>query len=138
MIGPVVFDMTGVNHQSLSNEEKTAFGKHDVVGAAPIYEFGGEDEAKLTIEGKLLPRHLGGLDGLEALKAMRATGVAWMAVRGDGFPLGWHLIEKIKDKHGELDFNGVGQEVEFTVELLRAGAPNATTYLSLFNQIAGG
>ena len=57
-------------------------------------------------------------------------------MRGDFTPLGWVLIKSISSDHQDLDaYDGVGNEVQYTVKLLRTDQPSsglAASILGLF------
>lgn len=135
-LGPVVFNLTN-DLQGFSEKEASHFAKHEVIGTSPVYEDTGDDESTVTLKGTLHPYLFkGALSGLAALRAARAAKIPLTMTRGDYKPMGWFLINEISAEHSTLHpLDGVGQEIEYTVELLRAGPPGAggaETLLRLF------
>ncbi|TIS37493.1 phage tail protein [Mesorhizobium sp.] len=123
-LGPVVFDLV-VNLTETEGKTASAFAKHEVIGAAPVYESMGDDESTFTLTGVLHPEHFGGLGTLATLEAARTAGIPLPLMRGDFTPLGWVLIQTISQQNGFLNAQGVGREVQFTIELTRVGSPGA-------------
>jgi hypothetical protein len=134
-LGPVVFNLKN-DLQTISMETKSSFAKHDVMGAAPVYEDTGDDESTMTLKGTLHPYFFqGALNGLAALEAARQAKTPLPLLRGDYVPMGWFLIDKISRDDSELYLEGIGQEIDYTVDLLRADSPGiggAESLLRLF------
>jgi phage protein U len=135
-LGPVVFNLR-TDLQTIDQDVKSSFAKHDVMGASPVYENTGDDESTVTLKGTLHPYFFGGaLSGLAALEAARQAKTPLPLMRGDYAPMGWFLIDKISRSDAELDaFEGIGHEIDYTVDLLRVDSPGAgiaETLLRLF------
>ncbi len=131
-LGPVTFNLT-VDLQGYTEKWVSNFAKHEVVGTGPVYEDTGDGESTLTLKGTLHPYLFkGAMGGLAALKGLRAAKLPVTLTRGDYTPLGWFLINEISAEHSTLDpFDGVGQEIEYTVELISAGPPTGGQVESL-------
>lgn len=123
-LGPVTFNLKN-DLSAVSEAEKSHFATHDVFGAAPVYEDTGDDDATLTLSGTLRPFLFNGaLGALGALRGMRAAKMPVPFMWGNYRPGGFFIIDQITADHSMLDpFTGIGQEIEFEVELLRAGPP---------------
>jgi uncharacterized protein len=132
MLGSVVFDVEPTNLDTVHGEVGQDWAVKPIVGAQRPREAMGEADATITLYGKLFP-HKFGPDGLEALKAMAKGGAPQMLIRGDGAALGWHCIERVKEKHTYLDKSGVGRVIEFEVTMAHsptgAGASAMMTLL---------
>ncbi|RWM29394.1 phage tail protein [Mesorhizobium sp.] len=134
-LGPVVFDLVA-NLTQHENKAASAFAKHEVIGTSPIYESTGDDESPFTLKGVIHPAHFGGMGTLATLEAARQAAVPLPLMRGDFTPLGWVLIQNVTQTNDYLDPQGIGREIEFTVELLRVGSPGvgmASSILRLFS-----
>lgn len=135
-LGPVQFTVAPMNFNEQSHETGSSFAEHPVLGRRPSLEFVGEAPERWTIRGKIFPQRFGGLNELEALKAMSRSGEAQFFMRGDGVPMGWVAVEKVQEKTANIADGGVGREIEFDVELKRCDAPDAAgvfnTLVSLF------
>lgn len=131
-LGPVTFDLT-IDLQGYTEKWVSSFAKHEVFGAGPIYEDTGDGESTLTIKGILHPYLFrGAMNGLAALKAIRAAKLPVTLTRGDYTPLGWYLVNEISAEHSTLHpLDGVGQEIEYSVELFSCGPPTGGQIESL-------
>lgn len=131
-LGPLTFNLT-MDLQGYSEKWASSFAKHEVIGAAPVYEDTGDGESTLTLKGILHPYLFrGALSGLAALKGIRAAKLPVTLTRGDYKPLGWFLVNEITAEYNTLHpLTGVGQEIEYSVELLASGAPTGGQVESL-------
>lgn len=127
VLGNVVFDLR-TDLASVDSEETSSFAAHDVMGAAPIYEDTGDEEATVTLQGTLYPHFFAGsLAGISLLKQARRAKLPLPLMRGDFTPMGWFLIKSISDSATELDAgDGVGHVVEYTVSLIKVGTPGVS------------
>lgn len=134
-LGPVIFNLK-FDLQGIEQSAKSSFAKHDVMGAAPVYEDTGDEESTVTLKGTLYPYFFGGLNGLAALEAARQAKVPLPLMRGDYIPIGWFVIDRITRSDAELDASeGIGREIEYSVDLLRVdnpGSGGAEAVLRLF------
>lgn len=134
-LGPVVFDLRN-DLQAIESETNSSFAKHDVMGAAPVYEATGDDESTVTLTGVLHPYVFGATGHLARLEAARAGKIPLPLLRGDFVPVGWFLIKSITRKDAELDaFDGIGHEIEYSVDLIKVDTPgfgSAGAILGLF------
>lgn len=133
-LGPVVFDLV-TNIDKTGEVERSNFARHAVIGAAPVYEETGDGESTFSLSGVIHPMHFGGLGSLDKLKAARSAKVPLPLMRGDFTPLGWVIIDSLQFDASLLNHQGVGQEIRFSVNLLRVGNPGigaASAILRLF------
>jgi phage protein U len=135
LLGGVRITHSGFNVDKMGRENRSEFAEYKVVGAEPKYEFMGDAERKITLSGKIYPLALGGYSALSTLEAMRQSGLPTMLVRGDGGFFAWVIIDNVSETHNWLTYQGVGQEVEHQITLLRADPPLASalgSFLSIF------
>jgi phage protein U len=66
----------------------------------------------------------GGLGHLDVLDNMRKLGQAHALTRGDGWHLGWFVIERLMREHAHLAKDGIGQQIKFEVTFQRVPIPN--------------
>lgn len=134
-LGPVLFDIR-LDLQQLEQVWNTGYAKHDVMGAAPTYEFVGEEEGTITLTGELHPYVFGGLNGLAAIEAARLSRIPLPLLRGDGLVMGFVIIKSITRTDTMLDArDGIGNEISYSVSLLKSDSPGlggAETLLRLF------
>ena len=119
MLGGVVFDVQPTNLDAVHRERGQDWAAKSVVGAQKPREAMGVADAPVTLFGKLFP-HRFGMGGLEDLAAMAESSSPQMLIRGDGTALGWHCIERVKEKHSYLDAEGVGRVIDFEITLTRS------------------
>lgn len=136
MLGPVQFQLVGLNPQQLTIKREIPFAEHKVIGAEPVKEYTGPGSQEIKIKGTIFPYSStgrGGLSGLAALKAARDAAIPLPLVRADGGGGGWYLIEEVEEEHDLLSPSAVGREIEFSAKLCSTGTPGA----SVFGQILG-
>ncbi|SOC47668.1 hypothetical protein SAMN05892877_13218 [Rhizobium subbaraonis] len=136
-LGSLSIKVAPFNVSQVSRDATTDFVAKPVIGAEPPMEYVGEGANKMTLSGQLLPRKLGGLSELDHLHQMRASGQPQYLMRGDGTPFGWHVIESVAERSTYLDARGVGQVIEVTITLRRAGKPAAGAFFSVISNIIG-
>jgi len=119
-LGAIQFQVTPINISEVSRETGSDFAAKDVMGAPRPREYVGEADERLTFAGTLFPQKFGGLSGIDALQSLARGGQPQMLMRGDGSVFGWHVIEKVTDKHSYLDVAGVGRMIEFEIELVKS------------------
>ena len=125
-LGAVTFDTHPLN----ADESDETFG-HDfavkaVVGARQTRESMGPSDHHFSLSGELRPYFLvrngqsSGLGDIDTLKAMAEAGDPQILVRGDGKNMGWWLIEKGSLKCTKLSFQGIGQVIHHSVDLVES------------------
>lgn len=133
-LGSLTFTVAPFNASEIERVSAMDFAKKELLGRRRGHERVGEGEEQITLHGSIFPETLGGLDGLALLDSMRAQGVPQMLIRGDGTPLGWFLIERVRETGRHLNAQGVAKQIEFTVELTRDDKPSPENFLaSLFS-----
>jgi len=138
-IGPLECDTFPFEVGSVERETTADFAKHALVSAPEDYEFAGRGTSSLTVSGQLLPFHIGGLSELETAHALCEGGQPQWVFRGDGRPLGWYVITKVKEKHKHISPTGIGFVIEHELNLERVDDPGSdvggdliSTLISLF------
>ncbi len=133
-LGPVVFDLV-TNVDKTKMDKEAVFARHDVVGAAPIFEAMGEGETGRTLTGTVHPNALGTNGSLAALEAAMTQQIPLPLMLGSYRPLGWYVITDFTRDEDYLDAGGMGEEIQFTVELQKVdsiGSFNPASILNLF------
>ena len=126
-LGPITVDSPGPFNATNTNEEFGAdYAVKPVVGAQQPREFMGPADHRFTLSGKLFPQFFGrngqatGLDEIQMLRSLTGTGDPQILVRGDGYNLGWWLIEKVTQKSSTLDAHGIGRQIAFDITLVES------------------
>ena len=133
-LGALAVKVAPFNFDTVQRDASTDYVPKPVVGAEPPMEYVGEGANTWRLSGQLFPKVIGGMDELALLHSMRESGQPQYLQRGDGTPMGWVVIESVSERSRHLAADGVGQQIEVTVEVRRAGAPSR---LSLFSVLAG-
>jgi phage protein U len=138
-LGPLSFEVVPFGMESHDHEAGASFASHEVLGRMPPLEFVGEAAESWTVRGKLFTQAFSssGLDQINALHAMRRTGVPQFFMRGDGVPMGWVVVESIREKSSILAADGVGKVIEFEVGLKASDPPDAAGVLNSLMSLFG-
>lgn len=137
VIGGVVFDLVPLNAGEVDHETSADFARHPVIGGRQTYEHVGPGDEKLRLEGKVFPRKFGGEAELELIDSLRAEAQSILVMRGDGAKLGWFVITEFRRKHEHLDRRGVGQLIEYRIDLERSEKPPRSSAASLLTRLFG-
>src|SRR5690606_18173049 len=109
------FEVVGLNPTETSHEAGADFAEKAVMGRRPPLEFVGEAAETWSVSAKLFPEKFGGLSSLEKLHQQRVAGKSLPFMRGDGVPLGWVVIESIRENSTYLDSKFVGRVIEVEI-----------------------
>ena len=143
LLGAVALDTRPLSADSVRRTASGGLVAKPVIGGRQRKERTGEGEDDIVITGTALPTRTGGLDQLETLHAMRRAGARFPLMRGDGVRPGWYAIKEIAEEHREIQRNGVGFEIAYTITLEQAdeqpgdGLNVVGGLLSLFNALGG-
>lgn len=135
MLGALRIQVAPFNIADVSESGSTDYAVKGVVGVEQPLEFVGEGSNEMTLTGQLFPLALGGMSELEVLTQMRVSGKPQYLMRGDGRPLGWFAILGADTRHGYLNSQGVGKQIEVRINLRRAQTPSALSYFSLISAL---
>lgn len=130
-VGGVSFEVVAPNIHAFDQTFDADFVEKPVAGGTKPLEFVGNGTRELKVSGRLFPKKTGGLSSLSTLAALQASGLPQVVMRGDGTPLGWFAITHLEEKHTYLSADGVGQVVEFSIDLKRdPEGPDMTAFFS--------
>ena len=121
--GAVQFEVAPVNVHQVDQTRGFDFAEKAVLGRRPRLEGVGQAAEELAFQGKLFPKRIGGLDEFQALHKLRSAGKSVHLMRGDGTPLGWFVIRSIREGSTFLAKDGIGQVIDFDLQLARADPP---------------
>lgn len=123
-LGALKIDVTPFNVDGVKVDTNADHVDKPVLGAAPPTEFVGEGVYTMRLTGALFPAAIGGLDELDLLHDMRASGTPQPVTRGDGRFLGWFAITSVGEAHHHIGTNGIGAKVQVSIRLKRSGKPS--------------
>lgn len=122
-LGPHIFEITGLNYQSLKRKTEAKWPAIARFGGRPGRQFTGFGEDEITIEGLLFPEEFGGGEAFEALRATQAAGkpvtmMGWAVGEGVSAEIfGRVVILTVEDEQTRIGRSGRGQRIEFTISL---------------------
>lgn len=134
-LGAVTFEVAPLNTHEVSRTASADFAEKAVLGRRPTLEFVGAGPEQLTLSGKVFPARFGGLENLASLDEARLAGLALPLVRGDGTPLGWFVIKELGSTDQALDRRGVGQVIDYQLQLARADPGDPALYDALMQDL---
>ncbi len=137
LLGSLMIQIAPFNVHEVQQTGETEYAVKAVVGREPPLEFVGEGSNEIGLSGRLFPRELGGLNELELLTQMRASGRPQYLMRGDGRPMGWFAILSVSAQSSYLDAKGIGKQIEVSISLRRAQTPDAQSFFSLMAGLLG-
>jgi phage tail protein len=126
--GTLQFDMQPFNIHEADHMTDSDWARKEIAGAAVYREWVGEGDEEITLRGRVFPHRLGGLTELEILESFRRAGQAEQLIRGDGFVLGWYVLERLARSHRFLGADGIGQLIQFEGSFARCPVPDANEY----------
>ena len=121
--GAVQFEVAPLNVHQVDQTQGFDFAEKAVLGRRPKLEGVGQAAEDLNLQGKLFPKRLGGLPEFKVLQDARQAGKSNHLIRGDGTPMGWFVILSIRQGSTYLDKDGVGQVIDFEIQMKRADPP---------------
>jgi len=146
--GPAIqFTVFPLNVQNVDHSTGSDWAKKEIAGAAMYREWVGESDEEIILRGRLHPhfmsKHLrraggggdksgGGFYTLELLDTIRRLGQSHLLMRGDGWKVGWFILEKLARGHSLLGPDGIGQQIDFTASFIRVPVPDPSTFYTSF------
>ncbi|BAP94482.1 tail assembly protein [Aurantimonas phage AmM-1] len=138
-IGPLTMDTVPFEVGRVRRTSAADYAVKPTVGGLKPREPMGEGDDVLTLSGQLLPSKLGGMSQLKLAHALRVAQEPLPVMRGDGESFDYRVIDEIEEDHRDIQRNGVGFTVEYTMRLAKVPSPAATaaagvigTLVSLF------
>lgn len=130
--GILPFETYPLNIHEAQHVTGTDWARKEIAGAAIYREWVGENDEELHLRGRVFPHFFvhharnrgdtstsGGLGHLDVMDNMRRLGQAHVLTRGDGWHMGWYVIEKLIRSHTNIFLDGIGQQIEFEVTFQR-------------------
>lgn len=136
-IGTVQLSTFPLPIDAVERESAADFAAHDLLGRLRSREFVGEGDETITLRGRILPfvPELDGREDLEALQGCRLAGEPLAVMRGDGRPLGWFVIEAIRESHSQIQARGVAAVIDVEIRMTKVGQPGPDTSASLLGSL---
>ena len=112
-----VFETQTLPYQELQEQNQYRWSNQEPVGDRPLYQFIGPGEHSITLSGVLYPELTGGPFNLQKIRDMAATGESFVMVDGEGYNLGYWLIESVEQTSSAFFKDGIARKIEFTLSL---------------------
>lgn len=120
--GPHLFGINQTTYQGLTNSAKPRIPSSSPVGAAPLYQYLGPDEQRVTLDGLIYPEWFPGYDGLSGLREAARAGETYPLVSGLGDVFGNWLLQSVDSTEAQFNRSGTPKRVEFQIAIVRAGS----------------
>lgn len=123
-LGPHRFAILPVSYQKLKTDTKIHLPAIARFGGQDVRQFTGRPSPEMTIEGLLFPKEFGGKRQYDAIRATQGSGQAVMMVgfgNATGRVFGRVIIETVSDTQSEIDIDGAGKMVSFSVSIAGVG-----------------
>ena len=132
-LGPLTFEIAPVNAHEINRVTEASYIAKPVGAAGRRRSStGGHHRVGETVPTKIRER-----SSLAMLDQMRQSGMPHVFVRGDGMPLGWFCVDRVREQSSYLDARGVGKVIEVEIALKRADPPGAAGYMSALLSLLG-
>ena len=118
------FSILPMSYQKLKTDTSIHLPAIARFGGDDARQFTGRPSAELTIDGLLFPKEFGGKGAYDAIRATQYSGTAVMMVGFSGSvgrAFGRVIIQKVSDTQSEIDIDGTGKMVSFSVQLTSVG-----------------
>jgi len=119
VLGVFVFQLKTTPYETLTRSTKWNWATNQRVGARPSYQYTGQGEDSITLAGTLYPELTGGRLGLDALRTMADSGLAWPLIDGEGYVYGLWFIESIDEDRANMFSDGAPRKIGFSINLKR-------------------
>lgn len=134
-LGLFVFSLDTAPFQTLKRSTAQRWARHDRTGKGPAYQYTGQGEDKISIDGTLAPDITGGTGNLDKLRKMAAKGKSWIMTAGTGEVMGSWFIENVDETRRHLYASGTPRLIEFSLSLVRDWDQNSDTLGNLMDSM---
>ncbi|WP_142847587.1 phage tail protein [Telmatospirillum sp. J64-1] len=118
-LGLFTFGLSTAPFNEIKRSTQERWESRNPVGAGPTYQHLGPGEDTITLDGVLMPELTGGPANLDKLRAMQASGKAWIMVSGQGENLGKWFIQSVDETQSHFAGPGLARRIAFTLKLTR-------------------
>lgn len=126
-VGPLQLDTFPFNADRFERQASGDYAVKPVMGGLKPREAMGEGDDVITLSGQLLPTKIGGLTELDLADQFRMSQQPLPCQRGDGKSLGWRVIDSMRESHEDLQRDGIGFAVTYSLQLTKVPAPSAAS-----------
>lgn len=123
--GPFRFEIASFAYESLKRKYEANIQEQKIIGGRPSLHRMGFGVETISLTSTFFPHHLPGNTGLTQLAGLRAAVGESMPLVGNKISVGdvfgrWAL-KSVSDDHSEIFIDGVGQQIEVSMELMFDG-----------------
>jgi phage protein U len=116
-----IFEIGTLPYQQLARATEWRFAENERFRAPNAVQFLGPGADKITLTASLFPGLVGRYSAIDTLRAMAATGEAWLLMDGLGNLMGdWNIIS-LSDTRTTFFVDGVARKADVAIELKWSG-----------------
>lgn len=120
-LGPFNFSLDTAAYQELRRTVEFRWAEHERLGRKPAQQFLGAASETISLSGIIYPHFRGGIDQIEQIEVLGATGKPQLVVDGLGFVWGEYCIKSVEETRRVFFSNGVPRKIEFALRLVEYG-----------------
>lgn len=118
-LGAFTFQISTAPFAEIKRSTTQRWAEKQRVGKGAAQQHLGPGEDTITVECRLHAELTGGAENVDRLRAMMATGKAWILTAGTGEVMGRYIITGIDDTRSVLDADGSPRKINFGLTLKR-------------------
>lgn len=116
-LGMFVFSLSTLAYQEFLRQTEWKHASTARVGARDAHQFTGPGDDTLNLSGWFAPEFKGTPLAISILRGMADTGRPWILVEGTGHIYGHWLITSLSETRTNIEDNGAGGRIEFSLSL---------------------
>ncbi len=118
-LGLFTFSLQTAPFETLKRSTAQRWEGKNRVGRPPAYQWSGQGEDTITVDGTLAPGLTGGPANLDKLREMAASGKVWILTAGTGEVLDKWFITNVEETRTRMLADGAPRKVAFSLTLRR-------------------
>lgn len=118
IFGMFVFSIPTATYQSLQRSTTWRHASNSRVGDSPAYQFLGEGEDSITLDGSIVPE-FGSQLSLIAIRLMGNTGKSFPLIAGNGKIYGLWKLDSVDETQTYFFKDGMPRKVEFNLKITK-------------------
>lgn len=116
-LGPFRFSLSTAAYDEFSRQSRWDWKSVDRVGSMPALQYTGPQNDTVTLAGRIIPGHTGGIEQLARMRALADLGTPMFMIDGTGRLHGNWVIESVEDTGTKHFKDGYPRMVTFNVGL---------------------
>ena len=116
-LGEYQFSMDTAAHEEMQRKTSYRWKSQQRLSREPAMQYMGPGSTTISLGGSIFPHFMGGLEQIDAMKAMAGEGEPMTLVDGRGNNLGRYCIKDISDTEKRFVLNGLPRQIDFQMQL---------------------